>query len=160
MILIDLFINALEILRIAGRLVLRPFRRVEQLTSFTVNLDDTEAKWESEALDEWDQAFNEATGSFPEFSRLALEEKLAIQSRFALRALPQNTGDFMKFENCHLESAGGRGFYVAPNHVVLEGSGLGAPIRVSAPGPVASGDEIERYRQLMAAKGVVWAGRE
>src|SRR4051812_48335362 len=49
------------------------FRDREELPSFTVDLDDSEARWNREQKDEWDREFEAAKGFLPAFSDLEAE---------------------------------------------------------------------------------------
>lgn len=130
------------------------------------------AAWDNEQYDEWDEKFKAETKAYPPFSRLALEERLAIEAHVqdarlaaAKADVDRNKGaEFVVFENCTVDE---HQLKARPGDVIV----MRPPRRI---GPIeapwnletpiadqylsAGLIDLERYRQLMLAKGVDWHG--
>jgi hypothetical protein len=137
---------AVEVIAFLRRFFDWLFRRVRpaELPAFTVNLDDTEAQWEAEALDEWDRALQTATGKLPTFSRLYApppQRRITeAQADAFIREVNRPVGAPVLV---------GRPPGMEALYVCTEGHHNTA-IGCSAQ-PV---DEVERYNDLLRAKGI------
>lgn len=152
----------------------RYYCRQPELPAGTVNLDETEAGWNTEAKDEWDIAFQAETHFLPAFSRLEAERLNGLSSAQAeseLRRRQIQERDRSKREVEASVGVGtvGFGIYTVCDAVItgnVINRELGTPIYASyqsrleqtAPNPYLPplSVDVKRYHELMLEKGIDW----
>lgn len=130
--------------------IIAHFRRTPELPAFTVNLDDTEARWNAEAKEEWDLAFRGAVGSLPSFSRLEAERlkgasPAVAESERIRQMLRQPPGTPIRVTDKAMRDIIIRDCRTAPMEAL--GHLMAAPNQF-----VPNRDDLARYNALLADK--------
>lgn len=123
------------------------FRRQQELPSFTVNLDDAEAKWEQEALDQWDREYRDAVGCFPQFSRLEAERIKVLSTAQQESELRRRS--LLERERTYNEVL--KQTYAAGSLATVAAAAQRARPNPFLP-PVSN--DVARYNELLKAKGI------